>query len=79
MAAPFFHQRLPVLGADGRIFAGPVVLAGAPISNFMEYYADASWDKYNKKYDAVMAAAPYTHIKRPTNREGKSCMSSGAA
>lgn len=43
----------PVLGTAGGILAGPL-LAGAPTSNFTEYYADASKDEYNRQYDAVM-------------------------
>ena len=43
----------PVLGTAGEILAGPL-LAGAPTSNFTEYYADASKDEYNRQYDAVM-------------------------
>jgi hypothetical protein len=43
----------PVLGVAGGILAGPL-LAGAPLANFMQYYAAASQDEYNRQYDAVM-------------------------
>jgi hypothetical protein len=38
----------PVLGAADGILAGPL-WAGAPLANFMQYYADASQDEYNQQ------------------------------
>jgi hypothetical protein len=43
----------PVIRVASGILGGPL-LAGAPLANFMQYYADASQDEYNRQYDAVM-------------------------
>jgi hypothetical protein len=50
MAAP---QAPAQFATAGGVLAGPLA-AGAPISTFMEYYADASQDEFNRLYGAVM-------------------------
>jgi hypothetical protein len=41
------------LAVAGGVLAGPLA-AGAPISTFTEYYADASQDEFNHQYGSVM-------------------------
>ena len=43
----------PVLRAAGGILAGPL-LVGAPLTKFMQYYANASQYECNWQYDALM-------------------------
>jgi hypothetical protein len=42
------------IGAAAGLIAGPFA-AGAPLSKFLDFYSDASRDKFNLQYGAVMA------------------------